>query len=543
MQAYAGVDPTARSLHLGHLIAFMPLFWMYLHGYGGYTLIGGSTARIGDPTGRTESRPILPANELVQNLATIQHQLKAIWENVERTGQKHGYEKQWAWKRGIPNNNAWWNKQPMLEVLKRLGAFLRLGPMLGRDNVKTRLDDGSGMSFSEFCYPLMQGWDWFQLYKQLGIQLQIGGSDQYGNILTGAECVKHCVQSEPDPNDRLPMGRFDQPIGFTVPLLTDASGAKFGKSAGNAIWLDPFMTPPYDMYGYLMRRSDAEVERLLKVLTFHPQEKIKEVMEQHELDQRQRVAQRLLAHEVVSLIHGTSVAIETAKAHRAMYGARSGVNVSTTQTPEQYSTAEGQMVTATESPRVDLRLPWSVFKQSLARILYASGVSISISEGNRDIKAGGVYLGGNPGGKGIKYQTGMKPEQLQFVPVKAWDPAWNKQFLIDGKLLLIRKGKHNLRCIEFIRDDEFRKAGLNYPGQPENGAFRKAVNKIIEKGEIARAKKSARGELLEEDRVSHSVGDDPEVKSRLSNERLRREVQTLAEDGLVRKEMAPDEPW
>lgn len=471
--AYVGVDPTAASLHLGHLLPCMPLFWMYLHGYGAFSIIGGSTAKIGDPTGRTSSRPNLKSSELVQNLTGIHYQLKSLWAQVDAAGIRFGYKREWAWRRGIVNNNTWWNSLPLLEVIRRLGTQLRLGPMLSRDNVKTRLGKGSGMSFAEFTYPLMQAWDWYEMFKQRGVQMQIGGSDQYGNILTGAACVKHCVENEPDPAKKLPSDHLDQPIGFTVPLLTDSSGAKFGKSAGNAIWLDPFQTTPYDMYGYLVRRSDEEVEKLLKLFTFFPLEKIAEVMAEHNSDPPKRVAQHLLAYEVLWLVHGSKKAEEAQARHRLMYGggatASSG---SVEQLPEHYETAPNS-TTIVERPRADIKLPFHVLENTLPRIVEAAGLASSRSDADRTIKAGGIHIGGAPGSKSLTV-IGMNPDQLTFRPAKTWNIEANKNFLIDGKILLLRRGRHNIRCIEFIPEEEWKALGISYPGQPGTGALRAA---------------------------------------------------------------------
>lgn len=495
--AYAGVDPTAPSLHLGHLLPFMPLFWMYFHGYCALTLIGGSTAKIGDPTGRSESRPELSRADLVQNLATIHYQLVTIWKQAEHASRRFGFEKDWVWKRGIVNNNAWWNKLPMLDVVRQMGAPMRMGPLLSRDTVKTRLEDGTGMSFAEFCYPLMQAWDWYELIKQRGVLMQIGGSDQYGNILTGATCVKACIANEPDPADRLPQGPHDQPIGFTVPLLTDSSGTKFGKSAGNALWLDPFKTSPYDLYGYLVRRPDNEVEKLLKLFTFHPLDKIAEVMKEHALDPPKRVAQHLLAYEVLWLVHGQEIAAETQQRHRMIYGARTPSSIAdqiadepADQTAEHISgqtikqdasqyMATGAHTHATNRPRIDMKLPMRVAEGTLPRIVYAAGLSESVSDGDRIIKNGGIYIGGSPGQKS-RENVGMRLDQLQFTPARTWKIEDNANFLIDGKIMLLRKGKHNLRCIEFISDEEWDKSGLEYPGQPYTGKFRKALAKLKE---------------------------------------------------------------
>ncbi|KAK7713498.1 tyrosyl-tRNA synthetase [Diaporthe eres] len=480
ISAYAGVDPTASSLHLGHLLPFMPLFWMYMHGYGAFTLIGGSTARVGDPTGRTESRPQLARKDLIQNLATIHYQLVTIWKHVEMAASRFGFEKQWAWRRGVVNNNVWWLKLPMIDVMKRLGTQMRMGPLLSRDNVKNRLKDGSGMSFAEFCYPMMQAWDWYELLKQLGVQLQVGGSDQYGNILTGSTCVRACVENEPAEGERLPNGEFDQPIGFTVPLLTDSSGAKFGKSAGNALWLDPFKTTPYDLYGYLVRRRDDEVENLLKLFTFHPLSKISEVMNEHQANPPKRVAQHLLAYEVVWLVHGEKVATQTQAQHQAVYGGKapSTTPMGLPQDPSQY-VADPEQTNHSNRPRINVKLPRHVLKLTLPRIVHAAGLAQSISDADRTIKNGGMYIGGSPGQKGPS-NVGMNKDQLQFTPAKTWDIETTMRFLIDDRILLLRKGKHNIRCIEFIADEEWDTLGWEYPGQPNTGRFRKAMQRLKE---------------------------------------------------------------
>lgn len=530
LSAYAGVDPTAPSLHLGHLVAFMPLFWMYLHGYGAFTVLGTSTAKIGDPTGRTTSRPALAKTELLQNMVSIHYQLKTIWENVDAAGRRFGYTREWAWRRGIINNTMWWNKQTMMEVLQRLGSHMRLGPMLGRDNVKTRLEDGSGMSFSEFCYPLMQAWDWCQLLKQRGTQMQIGGSDQYGNILTGAQCVSAYIEGEPDPNAKLPSGPFDQPIGFTVPLLKDNSGAKFGKSAGNAVWFDPFKTSPFDFYGYLVRRSDNEVGTLLKLLTFLPQSDIEEVMAQHMKDPPKRVAQHLLAYEVLWLVHGKKTATQAQQQHSSIYGSKVTLASTThdgTQDLEQYEPPHGGVTTSSNRPRVDMRLPRRLLEGTLARMVWACGLATSASDANRSIKAGGIYLGGAPGQHGLK-QTGMNPSQLSFSPARAWHHETNKSYLIDDKIMLIRKGKHNLRVIEFISDEQFDKSGMTYHGQPNTGAFRQAVSAL------KRARDQAKQSKTDGDKEAKvDLSKLPLDAAVLRTARFREEVEQLKKDGLI----------
>ncbi|KAJ9151785.1 Tyrosine--tRNA ligase [Pleurostoma richardsiae] len=486
--AYVGIDPTADSLHVGHLLPLMPLFWMYLNGYRTVTLVGGSTAKIGDPTDRLKTRDELAGATLTKNMAKIHFQLKKLWLNVEERGRKYGYEKEWAWKRAVVNNNAWWNKLPMLDVLKRLGSSIRIGPMLSRDTVKRKLTEGDGVSFAEFSYPLMQGWDWWHMFRANGVQMQIGGSDQYGNIVTGIDTVKICRGNEPNPSEKLPEGEWDDPVGFTVPLLTDSSGAKFGKSAGNAIWLDQFLTNSFDLYGYFVRRPDADVERLLKLFTFMPLSEIAKVMEKQNVDPSKRVAHHRLAHEVVALVHGRQAAEEAEAQHRAMYR-KLEYEVPATEESEsdehaQYRAVEGKPTTPNNAPRIDMQLPESlIMGKSIARILYAAGLSQSIGEGHRLAAHGGAYVGAAPG-QVAHENKGMIPEQLQFTPVRLWFPEDTKRFLVDGKVLILRKGKHNLRVIEMVSDDEWKASGKEYPGEPFTGEFRKlrAKLKALEEG-------------------------------------------------------------
>lgn len=511
----------------------MPVFWFYLHGYGAFTVVGGSTAKIGDPTGRVQGRPTMSAATLVQNLSSIQHQLKGLWAHIEVVARRFDYQKNWAWRKGIVNNNAWWNSLPMLEVLRRLGMSLRVGPLLGRDSVKTRLDEGSGMSFAEFCYPIMQSWDWYELYKQRGVQMQVGGSDQYGNILTGAQGLKYCVASEPNPADKLADGPMDQPLGFTVPLLVDSAGKKFGKSEGNAIWLDPFHTSPFDFYGYLVRRSDTEVEKLLKLLTFQPLDAIAKVMEEHNADPRKRIAQHLLAYEVTVLVHGNKIASDTQVKHRSIYGGGANAvvpdGILSTITAHDPGVKGHEHVTVDTRPRADVQLPLELLEKSLARIVYAAGLAVSVSDAHRTINARGIHVGGSPG-QPAHENKGMITEQLMFTPVTTWEPQHTSRFLIDGKILLLRKGKHNLRVVEFISDKEYQKTGKTYPGQPNTGAFRKARDRLRELEE--KAKKEER-QLTKEERSK--IQEISGAIQGLSHKQLRDQLEQMKARGLIKE--------
>ncbi|CAJ2499672.1 Uu.00g025250.m01.CDS01 [Anthostomella pinea] len=477
--AYVGIDPTAASLHLGHLLPLMALYWMYIHGYRTVSVVGGATAKVGDPTGRLQSRDRIAKADMTMYITKIHYQLKRMWAHVDSQARRHGYEKEWVWDRELANNSQWYNTVSFAEVVQRLFNGVRVGPMLSRESVKRRMAEGDGMSLAEFVYPLMQAWDWWHLYSSpKGCLMQIGGSDQYGNIVSGVDAVKYLRDTERDPAILQRDGLLEPPVGFTTPLLTDSSGAKFGKSAGNAVWLDPFMTSPFDLYGYFMRRPDADVEQLLKLFTFHPMDKIREIMTQHSQDPPKRHAQHALAYEVLALVHGQNEADAVRKRHRQMFS-KGPVDASQTQTSEESSETEffppkGTPADANRagSFRVDIQLPESLIKgKSIGRILYAAGLADSASDGHRLVTNQGAYIGGSPGRKAFEAKE-MREGELTFTPVKNWFPQETSNYLIDGKLLLLRRGKYFVRVVEMVSDEEWAASGQSYHGEPGSGKTR-----------------------------------------------------------------------
>ena len=267
---YAGIDPTAPSMHVGHMVPFMALSWMYVYGYPVYFLLGGATARIGDPEGRLQARSDMGRQTFKANLTNMHMQLKRFGASLERYAARKGYQREWAWRRTLINNSYWQEKTPMSQFLRMMASGIRLGPMLGRDSVKNRQEKGDGMNLAEFTYPLMQAWDWWELLQK-GVQVQIGGSDQFGNILQGAEAVKYTAAHDQPYLKRLEQEEkvraaqhgvvvTDDPMGWTVPLLTTASGEKFGKSAGNAIWLDADKTSCFELYQVSEEPSPCLIE-------------------------------------------------------------------------------------------------------------------------------------------------------------------------------------------------------------------------------------------------------------------------------------------
>ncbi|KJZ71624.1 hypothetical protein HIM_09018 [Hirsutella minnesotensis 3608] len=484
--AYVGVDPTADSIHLGHLLPFMALFWLWFHGHPSILLLGGATARVGDPIGRDKSREILANAVISRNVTKMHFQLSKLWHNALTMRQKYEYKDDWAAKHHLLNNSMWQQKLTVYDFTKVVARHTRLGPMLSRETVKRRLaDGGDGMSLGEFMYPLFQAWDFWHLYSKYGVQLQIGGSDQYGNIVTGIDTVKLMRTTEETADRQETLEWHEQPVGFTVPLMTDSSGTKFGKSEGNAVWLDDFKTSPFDFYGYLVRRTDEEVERLLKLFTFLPLNKIEEIMSEHRADPSKRTAQHHLAFEVSSLVHGSERALQEAMQHQFFFG---GKLPSIAKEPS----AESGIITPNNAPRSDMLLPRSALKLSPARILYATGLATSVSDGQRLVTAQGAYVAAQPG-----QNKGLVPGTLNWTPIKMWFPEETEKFVIDGKILILRKGKHNVRIVELVSNEEWDASGKFYPGEPYKGLVRRAnqVLKTEEEEEAAKVPKQAEIDL------------------------------------------------
>jgi tyrosyl-tRNA synthetase len=305
------------------------------------------------------------------------------------------------------------------------------------------MEKGDGMSFAEFSYPLLQGWDWWHMYSNHDVQLQVGGSDQYGNIIAGMDAIKHISQINPeilegkgllDYNGKLKTEVM--PMGITVPLLTTASGEKFGKSAGNAIWLDANLTSPFDLYGFLLRSSDADVARYLSLFTFVPLSTIAETMTAHTADPGKRLAQHLLASEVLELVHGREVAELTRGQHQAM----------------RNPSLSGQSQLQGERTILPRSL---VAGTPFTRILWHAGIAGTKSEAARLVKSGGVYVADSVSGSGSESEA--QASESKFAPIKNQKPEDLESFTRDG-LLVLRTGKWKVRIVEVVDDETFEKS-------------------------------------------------------------------------------------
>jgi len=354
-------------------------------------------------------------------------------------------------------------------------------------SVKTRLESGEGMSFAEFTYPIMQAWDWWELFQK-GCQVQVGGADQFGNILFGVEAVK--IASK---NTRIQLKQndleddIDTPIGFTVPLLTTASGEKIGKSAGNAIWLDKDMTSSFELYQFLVRTPDADVERYLKLFTFLPLPRISEIMEEQNKDPSKRVAQHALAAEFLELVHGPTEADAAAMQHRQLFRPRDStgpptplpakLNEPPTKSPHVsfWNMAAGNdwapQSNFENMPSHRVTLPQSlVINQPFHKILFSAGLVSSRNEGHRLIVNKGASVGYSSG------RTGPMGDKLEFTPIKSWDGSETKKYILEDKALILKVGKWKVKIVEIISDEEFEKRDLNVPGWKEFKEERAAKN-------------------------------------------------------------------
>lgn len=324
---------------------------------------------------------------------------------------------------------------------------------------------GDGMSYAEFTYPLMQAWDWWHMYHTKGISMQIGGSDQYGNITAGIDAIKYIRAHHPNDEIRNGAMKVPEPFGLTVPLLTTAAGQKFGKSAGNAIWLSLEQTSSFELYGYFLRTADADVEKFLKMFTFYPLEKIDLLVKEHMKSPSLRVAQHKLAREFVELVHGHHEAKEAEMQHRILFQKAPNLVAPSANVPrEPDGDAKAGITTVNNAPTANIKLPRSlIYQRSVGRILYAAGIADSVSEGQRLVTKEGAYIGGPPHGR----KEPMNENFIQWAKIRNWRPEETKLYLVHGDLLMLRRGKNNVRIIQVIPDEDYVSSGESYPGMTE----------------------------------------------------------------------------
>lgn len=390
-KVYCGFDPSAESLHLGNMVAMMGLAWFQRFGHTPFALVGGATGMIGDPSGKSTERQLLDQTLIERNVLGIKKNLEAFLKfDGDASAQ-------------LINNYDWFKDLSFVDFLRDVGKYFRVGPMLAKDSVRSRMTSEEGMSFTEFSYQLLQGYDFLHLYQHHDVCIQLGGSDQWGNITAGTDLIRKAIGKPA--------------YGITFALLTKSDGQKFGKSEKGAIWLSEDKLSPYEFYQHLFRVADADVIKLMRMLTFMEMDEIRHYEEaMQKPDYHPNTAQRRLADEVTKIVHGAEklqVAQEVTKA--ATPGSKTVLDASTLEKISQ------------DMPSQQLARE-QVVEAKLIDLLVLIGLQSSKGEARRLLKNGGVYLNNEK----------ISDENYSI----------SAETLIEDCLLLVSAGKKNKMLIK-----------------------------------------------------------------------------------------------
>jgi len=380
---YCGIDPTGDSMHVGHLIPFIILKRFQLAGHKPVVLIGGGTGSIGDPSGRSTERQLQTMDKIQQNVEKLSIQMKSLFQAGE---DKSGIR--------LTNNYDWLESMSFLDFLRDYGKEFNINTMLAKDIVASRLEQG--ISFAEFSYQIIQSVDFLHLYKHEGVQLQVGGSDQWGNITSGLDLI------------RKKEGNEAEAYGLTIPLLLKADGTKFGKSAGGAIWLDPEKTTPYEFYQFWFNQDDRDVVKYLKYFSFLSKEEIDELAVSVEEEPHKREAQKALAEEMTRFVHGQESLDEAEKISEALFSG-----------DVKNLTAKQIETTFTDVPNFEVKK--SELGTLLEFLVTQTDIESSKRQAREDIGNGAIYI---------------KGERIQDTNYKL-----SEEDSYDGRFILVRRGK------------------------------------------------------------------------------------------------------
>ncbi|MCD3443216.1 tyrosine--tRNA ligase [Streptococcus equi subsp. zooepidemicus] len=385
---YTGYDPTADSLHLGHLIAILTSRRLQLAGHKPYALVGGATGLIGDPSFKDAERSLQTKETVLDWSQKIKEQLSCFldFENGNNKAE-------------LVNNYDWFSQISFIDFLRDVGKHFTVNYMMSKDSVKKRIE--TGISYTEFAYQVMQGYDFYELNVKHNVTLQIGGSDQWGNMTAGTELLR----KKADKTGHV----------MTVPLITDATGKKFGKSEGNAIWLDAKKTSPYEMYQFWLNVMDDDAVRFLKIFTFLSLDEIAAIEKQFNAARHERLAQKTLAREVVTLVHGEAAYQQALNITEQLF-AGAIKNLSAAELKQGLSNVPNYQVQAEDS-------------LNIVDMLVTAGISPSKRQAREDIQNGAIYLNG---------------ERLQDL-----DYSLSPADRIDNQLTVIRRGKKKYAVLTY----------------------------------------------------------------------------------------------
>ncbi|HEL1634456.1 tyrosine--tRNA ligase [Streptococcus suis] len=385
---YTGYDPTADSLHLGHLVAILTSRRLQLAGHKPYALVGGATGLIGDPSFKDAERSLQTKDTVDGWVTKIQGQLSRFldFENGDNKAE-------------MVNNYDWFSDISFIDFLRDVGKYYTVNYMMSKDSVKKRIE--TGISYTEFAYQIMQGYDFYELNDKHNVTLQIGGSDQWGNMTAGTELLRR----KADKSGHV----------MTVPLITDSTGKKFGKSEGNAVWLDADKTSPYEMYQFWLNVMDDDAVRFLKIFTFLSLDEIAEIEKQFDAARHERLAQKILAKEVVTLVHGEEAYNQALNITEQLF-AGNIKNLSAKELKQGLSNVPNYAVQAEDN-------------LNIVELLVTSGIVTSKRQAREDVQNGAIYVNG---------------ERVQDL-----DYTLSDSDKIDGELTVIRRGKKKYSVLTY----------------------------------------------------------------------------------------------
>jgi tyrosyl-tRNA synthetase len=392
---YIGFDPTADSLHIGSLVPILLLVHLQKAGHKPVALVGGATGMVGDPSGKSEERNLLSEDVLNHNLSCVKRQLQKYLDfDPSRPNAAE-----------MANNYDWFRDFTFLDFIRDVGKHITVNYMSAKDSVKKRLEGENGMSFTEFTYQLVQGYDYYWLYTHKNCKLQMGGSDQWGNITTGTELIRRKSGGEA--------------FAFTCPLLTKADGGKFGKSEKGNIWLDPEKTSPYHFYQFWLNATDADAEKWIRIFTFLGPEEIGKAMEQHARQPEVRTLQKVLAKEVTTFVHGEAgflTAIATTE------------KVFTDQNAPAESLSEKDLESMEGVDKFDFSPDKINAGIDVVSFLADSGIMPSKGEARKMVQNGGISI------------NRKKVDDIKL--------SVDNTLLLHGKYILVQKGKKNYYLVK-----------------------------------------------------------------------------------------------
>lgn len=398
--AYIGFDPTADSLHIGSLVPILLLVHLQKAGHKPVALVGGATGMVGDPSGKSEERNLLSEEVLLRNVAGVKKQLEQFLDfNTKKANAAE-----------IANNYDWFKDFSFLNFIRDVGKHITVNYMLAKESVKKRVDGETGMSFTEFTYQLVQGYDFYYLYTHKNCKLQMGGSDQWGNIVTGTELIRRKAGGEA--------------FAFTCPLITKADGSKFGKSEKGNIWLDGSKTSPYEFYQFWLNTSDEDANRYIKIFTFLSPEEVNHILTQHAGNEYQRNLQKKLAEEVTAFVHGKDALAKAVQATNLLFSKDTLQIIATLSANELDAILAGVPAAETNKKHILSANP------DIVTFLAETAVFSSKSEAKKMIQAGGVSI---------------NKQKISDVSAKV-----DLSLFIHEKYLFVQKGKTNFYLIKAV---------------------------------------------------------------------------------------------